>query len=157
MRWLSILCVCLTAVLLTDCTPRENAAGREAAKTTDFSDASTSAQIHSALLTPGSDALFAAESNPPTTAEGWAGVEAGAHKVIEGAALLQTGSRPAKRPDWVRIAAEVEKAARKSQDAARARNIDALAAADGDFTAQCEDCHKAFRDAGGGMMSKPDQ
>ncbi|MBI1360941.1 MAG: hypothetical protein GC155_11745 [Alphaproteobacteria bacterium] len=120
-----------------------------------YSDASTSADIHAGLLTPGSDTLYAAESEPPATPEAWAKVEAGAEQLIEGAALMQTGSRPEGRAEWIRISKAVEDAARRSASAAHAHDADALAAADGDFTAQCEDCHNAFRDAGGGMMRKP--
>ena len=69
--------------------------------------------------------------------------------------MLQAGSRPAGRAEWIRISGAVEEAARRSAAAAQARDMEALAAADGDFTAQCEDCHNAFRDAGGGMMQKP--
>ncbi|MBI1361883.1 MAG: hypothetical protein GC155_16525 [Alphaproteobacteria bacterium] len=148
----------LATLSFAACAPKADTAGAATTKAPaadTFSDASTTAQIHAAWLTPGSDALYAAEASPPTTSEGWASVEAGATKVIDGAALLQTGSRPAGRDDWIRIAKAVEAATKKSLDAARAHDADALALADGDFTAQCEDCHKFFRDAGGGMMANP--
>ncbi len=68
---------------------------------------------------------------------------------------MQSGSLPAGRPEWVRIAKAVEDNAQKSGEAARARNAEAMAMADGQFTAQCEDCHNAFRDTDGGMMARP--
>lgn len=140
--------------MLAACEP--DAAMPGAGKAVTAADQKTSADIHAALLTPGSDALYAVEADAPATDEGWAAAQAAAAKVIEGAALMQTGHRPAGRPDWIRISKAVEDAARRAQDAVRKKDIDALAAADGDFTAQCEDCHNAFRDAEGhGMMSDP--
>src|SRR5690242_8305173 len=122
------------------------ASGRDAS---GFTDSSTSADIHSGLLNPASDALYAAESDTPTTSDGWAAVQRAAAQMIEGATLMQTGSRPAGRAEWIRISKLVEAAARKSAEAVSAKNIELLAAADGAFTAQCEDCHNTFRDAPG--------
>jgi hypothetical protein len=145
----------LALLALTGCTKAADAPVAPASGAPAFSDAATSAEIHAALLTPGSDALFAAESEPPKTDEGWIALEAAAGKVVDGARLLQTGARPAGRADWIRIAKAVQDGAQKSAEAAHAGNADALAAADGDFIAHCEDCHNAFRDAGGGMMTRP--
>lgn len=151
----------LGAFALCACSPKAGATASDPSTltkaTSTFSDASTSEEIHSSLLTPGSDTLFAAESEAPGDAKGWAAVQEAATKVVEGAQLLQIGSRPAGSPEWIRIAKAFEDAARRSGDAVRARNLDALAVADGDFTAQCEDCHNIFRDAGHGMMSSPDK
>jgi hypothetical protein len=148
-----ILSACVL-IMLAACEP--DAAMPGAGKAVTAADQKTSADIHAALLTPGSDALYAVEADAPATDEGWAAAQAAAAKVIEGAALMQTGHRPAGRPDWIRISKAVEDAAKRAQDAVRKKDIDALAAADGDFTAQCEDCHNAFRDAEGhGMMSDP--
>jgi hypothetical protein len=155
MRRIIALVLLSGAFASTSCTRKAGEPSAPAVPASSFTDASTGAQIHAALLTPGSDTLYAAESKPPTTAEGWTAVEAGAAKVVEGAALMQTGLRPTGRAEWVRIAKAVQDNAEKSAEAARNKNADALAAADGDFTTQCEDCHNAFRDKGGGMMSKP--
>ena len=155
----SVAAIGIAAALVTACTPKvgKPSAGRpqEGATPSPHSEALTSPVIHARFLTPGSDVLFSAESMPPTTVEGWTAVEAGAKKVIDGAIMLQAGSQSAGRPQWLRIAKAVEDGAQKSAQAARAGNADALAAADGEFTAQCEDCHRFFRDTGGGMMSKP--
>ena len=155
MRFSFVLAGVLAASVLATCTRKSDTHAAPANAPPTFDDAATSAAIHAALLTPGSDVLYAAESLPPATAEGWASVEAGAEKVVEGARLMERGARPAGRSEWVRIAKAIEDNAQKSAAAARARNAEAVAAADGDFTAQCEDCHNAFRDHGGGMMKKP--
>jgi hypothetical protein len=142
------------------CSPGSTGASPESAAAENggrqFADSATSAEIHAALLDPGSDALYTAESEPPATDEGWAAVERAAAKMIQGAALMQTGSRPAGRAEWIRISKLTEDASRKSAAAVRERDVEKLAEADGEFTAQCEDCHNAFRDkAGGGMASEP--
>jgi hypothetical protein len=157
--WLLVGGFCLLA--LVSCSPKADtvAVGKPSAdhQAAGFTTSSTSADIHSALLNPASDALYAAEADAPTTSEGWAAVQRAAEQMI-GATLMQTGSRPAGRPEWIRISKLVEAAARRSAEAARAKNVELLAAADGDFTAQCEDCHNTFRDAPGrGMTSEPGQ
>jgi hypothetical protein len=47
----------------------------------------------------------------------------------------------------------VEENAAKSVVAAQAQDSEALLLADGDFLVHCEDCHKPYRDPGGGMMA----
>ena len=154
----SIAVIGIAAALVTACAPKVSkssaALPQEGATSSSHGEPLTSQMIHSRFLTPGSDILFSAESKPPTTVEGWTEVEAGAKKVIDGVIMLQAGSQSAGRPQWLRIAKAVQDGAQKSAQAARAGNADALAVADGEFTAQCEDCHRFFRDAGGGMMSK---
>ncbi len=150
--------VVLISLAIAGCAPKTAPTGGPAAGADlpGLSAASTSADIHTALLNPASNTLYAAESDPPATAEGWAAVEAAAARIIDGARLMQTGLRSQGRADWVRISRLVEEAATRAAEAGRMQDADMLAAADGDFTAQCEDCHNAFRDAaGGGMMSEP--
>ncbi len=152
----------VTLMLLVACAPESTTSnvGKEAAASegATFAKAVTSAEIHEAMLNPGSDSLYAVEADPPATAEGWAAAEAAAAKVIDGAVQLQTSARPTEQPDWIRISKAVEDAARRSAAAVRNKDVEALALANGDFTAQCEDCHNAFRDIDGhGMMSEPGQ
>jgi len=149
-------------MVLAACAPKSTTpnTGKEATASegATFADAATSAEIHEAMLNPGSDSLYAVEADPPMSAEGWAAAEAAAGKVIDGAVELQAGVPPAGQLDWIRISKAVEDAARRAAVAARNKNVEALALANGDFTAQCEDCHNAFRDIdGGGMMSEPGQ
>jgi hypothetical protein len=149
-------CAALALMLAAACSPKSEAPSASAPPAApSLTDASTVGEVHRALITPGSDALFAAEATPPTSEEGWRAVEAAAQKVVDGAALLQTGARPRDKAGWMRISKAVEDGARKSLEAARSKNIEALQMADGDFLAQCEDCHKIYRDAGGGMMADP--
>ncbi|MFT3725710.1 MAG: hypothetical protein QM773_19280 [Hyphomonadaceae bacterium] len=156
--------IALVVTLLTAaaCAPDKTPARPSSAPPTSTSAtpsaAATSAEIHAAFLNPGSDALYAAEANTPIAAGDWARVEAAAVKMAEGAKRMQGGSQSEGRADWVRISKLVETAALRAREAARTKDADMLAAADGDFTAQCEDCHNAFRDKPGqGMMSDPGQ
>ena len=135
----------LAAVTLSACSPT---AGKQPVSSSD---------PHADLITPGSDALFNAESAPPDSDEGWRDVGAAAQKVAEGARLLQTGAHVRDTGDWLRLAKAVEEGALKSVSAAKTKDPDALLLADGEFLALCEDCHKIYRDAGGGMMASPDK
>ncbi len=112
-------------------------------------------QVHDDFLTPGSDALFAAESDAAANPQLWTAAEAGATRLVSGAEQLQTGSRLKDSGRWLQISQAVAASARKSFDAVKRKDPDALAAADGEFTAQCEDCHNLYRDKGHGMMSDP--
>jgi hypothetical protein len=103
------------------------------------------------FIIPGANALYAAEADAPAKPEASAALEAGANKLVEGAQLLRTGPRlDAPRPG-------VEDNACKALVAVQKKDLDAMTIADGDFTAQCEDCHKPYRDAGAGMMNHPDR
>jgi len=114
------------------------------------------ADVHAALIIPGSDALFAAESKMPESDEQWAALKAAAQKVIEGARHLQDPSRRRDDMEWARIAKALEDGAGKSLAAVATQDIDTLPLANGEFVAQCEDCHTVYRDAGIGMMNNPD-
>jgi hypothetical protein len=151
------------AALLAACTPRAStpaatSSGQaEAPNPYGVSAASTVADVHALLIRPGSDRLYAAESDAPASDDGWKSVEAAAQKLADGADLLAVGPRARDQGDWVRLSKAVADNARKSLAAAQKKDVEALADADGTFTGYCEDCHKTYRDSGKGMMSQPDK
>lgn len=145
-----ITCAGMVALSASACSPQSGEVATAAA-------GYTVTDVHTKLIDPGSEALFAAEADLPTTEEGWRAVEAAAQKMVDAAGLLQTAPRLKDHSDWLRISKAVEDAARQSALAARSRDSEALQIADGAFLAQCEDCHKIYRDVGGGMMANPDK
>lgn len=151
-RRLLFACVGGLGLSFAACSPATETAKSALA---EAADAANVKDVHDALIRPGSDALFAAEAAPPETDEGWRKLEIAAQQVVDGAARLQTGPRVRDRGDWLRIARAVEENAGKAIVAAKARDPDALLLADGDFLVHCEDCHKTYRDVGGGMMNDP--
>lgn len=145
------------SVMLTGCGPAGGTGiDQSTPRPASFAASATVANVHAALIIPGSDALFAAESNSPEGDAQWASLEAAAQKVIEGARHLQDPSRRRDDMEWARVAKALEDSAGKSLAAAAAQDIDTLPLANGDFVAQCEDCHTVYRDAGIGMMNNPD-
>lgn len=108
-------------------------------------DASTPRQIHDALIIPGSEALFAAENTPPANDQQWTDLEAAARKVIDGAGLMKTGSRPQGRADWSAAADVVIVNTKLTADALAHRNAGDLVFTDGDMMAGCTSCHQKFR------------
>ena len=145
-------CLCAIALACCACSPK---ADNAAAPTHSVRAPLSVGQIHSQMIIPASDALYAAESDAPATDGAWAAIQAAAQKLIDGARLLESAPKAQADPQWLRISKAVEDGGSKSLTAVKAHNVEALQAADGEFTAQCEDCHKFFRDIGGGMMAKP--
>lgn len=115
------------------------------AATPGLSDASTTRQVHDALVIPGSNLLFASESEAPATDEAWAQVQAAAQKVIQGAELLKTGSRPQGRAEWIAAADTVIAATKVTAEALAQKNAEDLVFTNGDMMAGCTSCHQQFR------------
>jgi hypothetical protein len=115
------------------------------ASATGLTDASTTRQVHDALIIPGSNVLFAAESDAPATDESWASVRDGANKVIQGAELLKTGSRPDGRTDWIAAAETVIAATKVTAEALAQNNAEDLVFTNGDMMTGCTSCHQQFR------------
>lgn len=147
----------VVAVMLAGCgAAGETDISQSAPAASSLPASATVSDVHAMLIIPASDTLFAAESNPPDSAAGWASLEAAALEVIDGARRLQSPSRKRDDTDWVRLANALEDGARKSLAAARAKDMDTLPLANGEFVVQCEDCHTTYRDGGIGMMNSPD-
>jgi len=140
------------ALVVSACAPKpeetpasEPAPAPEAAGPAGLTDASTTREVHDALIIPGSNLLFAAESEAPATDEAWAAVQDGAQKVLEGAALLKTGSRPEGRAEWIAAADTVIAATTTTAEALAQKNAEDLVFTNGDMMTGCTSCHQQFR------------
>lgn len=160
----SLTAALLAGVLLAACSPKTETAAAPAAPAAapvassaamaataagaGLSDASTTAEIHNALIRPGSQALFDAESSPPQDEAGWAKLQAAAQQVIAGANMLKTGSRPQGRAEWPTFADKVIAATKITADALAQKKADELVFTDGDMMEGCTGCHEKFRTGG---------
>ncbi len=116
------------------------------AQASEITDASTTRDVHDVYIIPGSNALFAAETEAPETDEDWAALEAAAEQVIEGAKLLMAGNRPPGSSDWLMYAGEVDLMTRATiSDAIKPREPDEFVFTNGDMMAACTSCHQQFR------------
>ena len=109
------------------------------------------ATLHSEAITPASNALFQAESTPPSTAQDWEKIRASAAAL--GRAAQQLASQDlAKAPGrWTEFAYALQQQAQQAVRAAESKDQDALVIANGDIVSACEDCHARYRDAGRSM------
>ena len=111
-----------------------------------ITDASTVGDVMHAYVIPGSETLFAAETEgAPGDDAGWARLQKGAADVIHGAELLKSPSR-SKGPEWDDTLDTVIRATKATAEALSKRNADDLVFTDGDMMAGCTACHQKFRD-----------
>ena len=111
-----------------------------------INDKSTTADVMHSYVIPGSETLFAAESEAPTNAEAWARLRTAAQDVITGAELLKSPERARGRDGWIKASDTVIAAAKQTAKALGENNADDLVFTDGDMMAGCTECHQKFRD-----------
>ncbi len=151
-----LYCAAFTLVSLAACAPEAGEqpaasvpeaqeAAQAAAPPVPAGDLSTPRAVHDALIIPGSNLLFAAESEAPADDTGWAAVQAGAQQVIDGAALLQTEALAQGRADWVVFAQTVIDNTKLTAEALAQNNTDDLVFTNGDMMTGCTGCHQAHR------------
>lgn len=110
-----------------------------------LTDASTPRDIHNALIIPGSEALFAAESEPPKNDAEFKALADHAQQVIDGMGFMKTGSRPQGRAEWTAAAQTVEDNTKKTLAALKEKKADEMVFTDGDMMSGCTSCHQKFR------------
>ena len=111
-----------------------------------ITDRSSVGDVMHAYVIPGSETLFAAESEAPTDAESWARLRSAAQDVITGAELLKSPERAQGRDGWIKAADSVIAATKQTAEALSRNNADDLVFTDGDMMAGCTECHQKFRD-----------
>ncbi|HEX5006908.1 MAG TPA: hypothetical protein VFV70_07325 [Hyphomonadaceae bacterium] len=111
-----------------------------------ITDKSSVGDVMHAYVIPGSETLFAAESESPTKPEDWARLRSAAQDVITGAELLKSPERSQGRDGWIKAADTVIAATKQTAEALSKNNADDLVFSDGDMMAGCTECHQKFRD-----------
>jgi len=107
-----------------------------------------SMQLHDILITPASDAVFEASSNPPKDEKGWTVARNQALLLAEGANLLMMGSRVRDNGNWMKMSRALVDAAALAATAAEKKDAQALEAAADPITVACMECHRPYRDQG---------
>ena len=111
-------------------------------------------ELHDVMISPSSDAVFDAATNPPTEAKGWLAARNQALLLAESANLLMVGSRVRDHANWMKMSRALVDAAALAAGAIEKRDAKALEAATDAITVACMDCHRPYRD-GGRQMGAP--
>jgi prophage DNA circulation protein len=105
-------------------------------------------QLHDAMITPASDAVFGASGNLPRDDAGWTAARNQALVLAESGNLLMLGNRVRDTTRWMRMSRALVDAAALAATAAEQRDAKALEAATNAITMTCETCHRPYRDSG---------
>jgi hypothetical protein len=105
-------------------------------------------QLHDILISPVSDAVFNAASDPPTDAKGWAAARDQALLLAESGNLLMVGGRVRDNGNWMKMSRAMVDAAALAAAAAEKRDAMALEGAVDAITVSCMACHQPYRDQG---------
>ena len=105
-------------------------------------------QLHELLISPASDAVFNASTDPPTDDKGWTAARNQALILAESSNLLMVGSRVRDNANWMKMS-------RALVDAAEKKDAMALESATDAITVACMDCHRQYRDGGRQMGAPP--
>ena len=110
-------------------------------------------QLHDALITPASDALYAVGSEAPATDAAWTAVRNQAVVLAEAGNLLMLPGRAKDKGGWMKFSAAMATAAARALRGADTKNIDEVLKAGDEIAAICEACHEPYRD--GRRMGPP--
>ncbi len=93
---------------------------------------------------PASDVIFEAQSEVPTTDEGWRAVQAAAERLAESGRLLQRAPLARPEAEWNEMAEALVREAARAGTLAGKHDGDALVDAGDAVYFTCETCHKRF-------------
>src|ERR1041384_7709140 len=105
-------------------------------------------QLHELLISPASDAVFNASTDPPTDDKGWTAARDQALILAEASSLLMVGSRVRDNANWMKMSRALVDAAALAANAAEKKDAMALERATDAITVACMDCHRPYRDGG---------
>ena len=97
------------------------------------------------IIYPASDALFYIESRTPTTEAEWTTLEGQALMVAESANLLMMPGRARDQKQWMADARLMLDAGAEAVKAAKAKNVEGIAALSEQLMESCTSCHKHYR------------
>jgi hypothetical protein len=105
-------------------------------------------QLHELLISPASDAVFNASSDPPADEKGWTAARNQAFVLAEAGNLLMVGSRVRDNNNWMKMSRALVEAAALAAGASEKKDAKALEAAADAITVACMNCHRPYRDQG---------
>ena len=112
-------------------------------------------ELHDIIISPASDAVFAASSNQPLDAKGWTDARNQALVLAESGNLLMVGARVRDNGNWMKMSRALVDAAAQSAAAAQKKDAKALEVATDAITVACMECHRPYRDQGRQMGAPP--
>jgi Cytochrome C' len=145
----SLTCSLLTAVVLAASLQAQRA------PQTGVRTLANVLQLHELLISPASDAVFNASTDPPTDDKGWTAARNQALVLAESSNLLMVGSRVRDNANWMKMSRALVDAAALAANAAEKKDAKALESATDAITAACMDCHRPYRDGGRQMGAPP--
>ena len=112
-------------------------------------------QLHEAMISPSSDALFDVGREAPKDDRGWVAVRNHAVILAESANMLMVAGRAKDKGDWMKFSAALADAAAAALKAAEAKNVAGVLDAGDRIVPVCEACHEPYRDGGRKMGPPP--
>lgn len=97
------------------------------------------------IIYPASDALFYIESRTPKTDAEWTTLEGQALMVAESANLLMLPGRARDQKQWMADSILMLEAGAAAVKAAKAKDVEAIAALSDQLMESCTSCHKNYR------------
>ena len=95
-------------------------------------------ELHDIMISPASDAVFAASSNQPLDAKGWTDARNQAIVLAESGNLLMLGTRVRDNANWMRMSRAMVDAAALAAAAAEKKDAKALETATDSITTACD-------------------
>jgi hypothetical protein len=111
-------------------------------------------ELHDLLISPASDAVFNAATEPPADDKSWSAARRQALVLAESANLLMIGGRVRDNNNWMKMSRALVDAAALAVTAIDKKDAKALEAAADAITVSCMNCHQPYRD-GGRQMGAP--
>jgi hypothetical protein len=112
-------------------------------------------ELHDIMISPASDAVFAASSNQPLDAKGWTDARNQAIVLAESGNLLMLGTRVRDNANWMKMSRAMVDAAALAAAAAEKKDAKAFETATDSITIACMECHRPYRDQGRQMGAPP--
>lgn len=119
-----------------------------AAQDTTGRPVATVRQLHDAMITPSSDAIFDVGRAAPNNDTAWTEIRNRAVILAESGNLLMLGGRAKDSGEWAKLSRALVDAGAAALKAAETKNMDALLEVGDQLVPICEGCHKPYRDAG---------
>jgi hypothetical protein len=117
-----------------------------------FKPVATVRDLHDAMITPASDAIFEAGNTPPGNDREWTALRNNALILAESGNLLMLEGRAKDNDRWMKMSRALVDAAATAVKAAEDKNADAVVEASDPITESCMNCHEPYRDNGRPMM-----
>lgn len=145
MKTLALVLLAGATLLAQAPAPKQPATRQPAAERPPTRNIGTMSDLMVKIIYPASDALFYIESRTPKTDAEWTVLEGQALMVAESANLLMLPGRARDQKQWMADAKLMLEAGAAAVNAAKARNVEAIAALSDQLMEACTSCHKNYR------------